>query len=99
MENNYERDIRFSEMIEDLDEQDEKDALLKVGKYLYTEYRYVFSELEKDLAMDFEGFIADALMKEDSFEPFVDDVMVDINSNKRRHASLIATMQVEEIEE
>lgn len=85
-------------MIEDLEDQEEKDALLNVGAYLSSEYGYTFSEMNAALSGQLEGVIADALMREDSFRPFIDGLMTEVMSKKRRHASLIAEVELGEAE-
>lgn len=95
---NFDRDPCFREMIEDLEDQEEKDALLNVGAYLSSEYGYLFSELNAALSGQLEGVIADALMREDSFRPFIDDLMTEVMSKKRRHSSLIAEVELAEAE-
>lgn len=86
----YMRDPRFLEMFEDLEDQEDKDALSSVGRYLAVEHGYTFSELQQALGQDIEGLIADALTAGDGFKKLIDDSLIDPFQKKRRSASLIA---------
>ena len=99
MNTTYERDILFSSMIDELEEKEDKEALQNLGRYLYSEYRYAFSELKKVFDGDFDGFIADALIKGPYCKEFIDNYMSDLTSRRKKKASLVVDDYIESINE